>query len=106
MKKIFKMFRHPLSDVLNHKNENFRRPGLKDKIKDNKNKKISNYYKDLAFNVQDLAEKTMVHLGNYTKKITKEKKLCMAGGVALNSVGNNKILKKAKFKDIFVFCML
>ena len=45
----------------------------------------------------------MVHLGNYTKKITKEKKLCMAGGVALNSVGNNKILKKAKFKDIFVF---
>jgi len=97
------MFRHPLSDVLNHKNNNFRRPGLKMKIKDNKNKKMSKYYKDLAFNVQELAEKTMVHLGNYTKKITKEKKLCMAGGVALNSVGNNKILKKAKFKDIFVF---
>ena len=97
------MFRHPLSDVLNHKNNNFRRPGLKVKIKDNKNKKMSKYYKDLAFNVQELAEKTMVHLGNYTKKITKEKKLCMAGGVALNSVGNNKILKKAKFKDIFVF---
>ena len=97
------MFRHPLSDVLNHKNSNFRRPGLKVKIKDNKNKKMSQYFKDLAFNVQDLAERTMVHLGNYTKKITKESKLCMAGGVALNSVGNNQILKKAKFKDIFVF---
>lgn len=97
------MFRHPLSDVLNHQNSNFRRPGLKIKIKENKNKKISKYYKDLAFNVQDLTERTMVHLGNYTKKISKESKLCMAGGVALNSVGNNKILKKSKFKDIFVF---
>ena len=100
------MYRHPLSDVLNHKNDNFRRPGLKVKIKDNKNKKISNYYKDLAFNVQDLAEKTMVHLGNYTKKITKKKKLCMAGGVALNSVGNNKILKKQNSKIFLFSCML
>ncbi len=97
------MFRHPLSDVLNHKNNNFRRPALKIKVKDNINKKMNRYYKDLAFSVQDLAEKTMAHLGSYTKKITKEKNLCMAGGVALNSVGNNKILKKSKFKKIFVF---
>ena len=97
------MFRHPLSDVLNHKNDNFRRPSLKLEIKDNKNKKMSKYYKDWAFSIQDLAERTMAHLGSYTKKITKEKRLCMAGGVALNSVGNNKILKKSKFKDIFVF---
>ena len=51
------MYRHPLSDVLNHKNDNFRRLGLKVKIKDNKNKKICNYYKDLAFNVRILQKK-------------------------------------------------
>jgi carbamoyltransferase len=97
------MFRHPLSDVLNHKDQNYRRPLLKIKVKDNKKKVFSIYQKNLAFSIQDLAEKTMIHLGNYTKKITDEKKLCMAGGVALNSVANNKILKNSKFRDLFVF---
>tara|TARA_A100001015_G_scaffold321322_1_gene451458 strand:+ start:1771 stop:3981 length:2211 start_codon:yes stop_codon:yes gene_type:complete len=97
------MPRHPLSDVLNHKHANFKRPKLKIKIKQNRSKKISNYFKNIAFSIQDLAEDTMVHLGKYTKKITKDNKLCLAGGVALNSVGNNKILKVSKFKDMFVF---
>jgi carbamoyltransferase len=97
------MYRHPLSDVLNHENENFRRPKLKIKIKQNKNKKMSKYFKDLAFSIQDLAEDTMAYLGKYTEKITKEKKLCLAGGVALNSVGNNKILNNSNFNEIFVF---
>ena len=31
------------------------------------------------------------------------KKLCMAGGVALNSVANQKILRHCELEDIFVF---
>ena len=97
------MFRHPLSDVLNHTNSNFKRPKLKLKIKQNKSKKMSPYFKNLAFSIQDLAEKTMAHLGKYTHKLTKESNLCLSGGVALNSVGNNKILKSSKFSEVYVF---
>ena len=45
----------------------------------------------------------MVHLGKELYKTVKSNNLCLAGGVALNSVANKKLLDKSNFKNIFVF---
>jgi carbamoyltransferase len=39
---------------------------------------------------------------DHVQRVTGEKNLCFAGGVALNSVANGKILSRTKFKDIFI----
>ncbi len=43
-----------------------------------------------AFEVQEECEKALLHLAKYAKK-TGKNKLCISGGVGLNSVSNNKI---------------
>ncbi len=93
--------RMPRTDLLSLKNPKLKKLVFKKKI--NIPKKMSKNYKDWAYAVQDLCEKIMVHLGKDIKKITKSKNLCLAGGVALNSVGNEKVMKINKFKNIHIF---
>ena len=45
----------------------------------------------------------MVHLGKDIQEKTKSKNICLAGGVALNSVANHKLFQKTNFKNIFIF---
>ncbi|MFC1606536.1 carbamoyltransferase [Candidatus Latescibacterota bacterium] len=59
------------------------------------------HYFDIAASLQKVFNETMVHIGNVLFKETGEKKLCMAGGVALNSVANGVILKECPFDDIW-----
>ncbi len=98
------MRRQPHSDVLNHINKNFR-PSLIRQNYPTANKKnvTSRKFCDWAFKIQDVAEKVMIHLGKKVFQKTKCKNICLAGGVALNSVANNKLIKNSKFKEIFVF---
>ncbi len=58
--------------------------------------------KDLAFSAQRILEELMIELCIYIKEQTNAKKLCLAGGVALNSVANYKIYKKKIFEQIFI----
>lgn len=97
------MRKMPYSDVLNQVSDKFRPNILKFAHKKLVKKKISNYFKDWAYRVQDISEKVLVHLGGDIKKITKNNNICLAGGVALNSVANFKLFIKNKFKKIFVF---
>ena len=60
------------------------------------------YQADLAFAAQQLLEEMIIHLALYLHKLTNSTNLCLAGGVALNSVANAKILKKTPFKNIFI----
>jgi carbamoyltransferase len=60
------------------------------------------YKADLAFAAQQLLEEMIIHLALHLHKLTKSTNLCLAGGVALNSVANSKILKKTPFKNIFI----
>ena len=55
---------------------------------------------DLARSVQDVTEEVMLRISRHVKKITGKKNLCLAGGVALNCVGNGKILKEKIFDNI------
>lgn len=59
--------------------------------------------KDLAATLQDVTEKIGVHLAKHLYEITKEKNLCIGGGVALNSVMNFKILENVPFENIYIY---
>lgn len=64
--------------------------------------KLTQKEMDLARSVQEVTEEIMVRMARYVKKETGEKNLCLAGGVALNCVGNGKILKKGIFDKIWI----
>jgi carbamoyltransferase len=55
-----------------------------------------------AFEVQRECDRAMLHLAHYAKEKTGADYLCISGGVGLNSVANNKIMRSGLFKDVFV----
>lgn len=63
---------------------------------------ITQFHKDIAMSLQKVTEEAIFSALNYLHKITGEENICMAGGVALNSVANGKILKKTPFKKIWI----
>ncbi len=63
---------------------------------------ITQDYMDIAQSVQVVTEEIMLKMANHVHKVTKCDKLCLAGGVALNCVGNGKILKHGPFSDIWI----
>lgn len=98
------MLRMPVSDVLNQINENYRPNVIKQKIRQANKKNIMNkYFKDWAFMIQKTTEEVVSKLGTNLYNKTKNKNICLAGGVALNSVANEILFKRNKFKDMFIF---
>jgi len=57
---------------------------------------------DLARSVQEVTEEVMLRQARFARKITGSKNLCLAGGVALNCVGNGKILREGIFDNIWI----
>ncbi len=57
---------------------------------------------DLARSVQDVTEEVMLRISKHVKNVTGKRNLCLAGGVALNCVGNGKILKEKIFDNIWI----
>ncbi len=57
---------------------------------------------DLARSVQDVCELVMMKMATHAKKVTGLDNLCLAGGVALNCVGNGKLLRDGPFKNIWI----
>jgi carbamoyltransferase len=57
---------------------------------------------DLARSIQDATEEVMLRQARYIRKESGEKNLCLAGGVALNCVGNGKILAEKIFDNIWI----
>jgi carbamoyltransferase len=64
--------------------------------------KENQYYADIAASIQSVTEQIMLKMANYAYKETGINKLCMAGGVALNSVANKKILAETPFEEIYI----
>jgi carbamoyltransferase len=95
--------RLPNSDYHSQKKKPNRKQLFFNIKKSNEKNIMKTPYVDWAYAVQKLAEKTMVHLGNDIYKKTKSKNLCIAGGVALNCIANEKIAKKTKNKKIHIF---
>jgi carbamoyltransferase len=57
---------------------------------------------DLARSVQDVCEEIMMRMARTAHRETGLDNLCLAGGVALNCVGNGKILRNGPFKNIWI----
>jgi len=57
---------------------------------------------DLARSVQEVTEMVMLRAANHVHHQTGSKNLCLAGGVALNCVGNGRILREGPFKKIWI----
>jgi carbamoyltransferase len=57
---------------------------------------------DLARSLQDATEEIMLRMARHIQKETGAENLCLAGGVALNCVGNGKILRSGIFKNIWI----
>ncbi len=57
---------------------------------------------DLAASVQAVLEEHYFSLLNWVYRRTKQKRLCLAGGVALNCVANGKIFEKTPFRELYV----
>ncbi|MBU0477612.1 carbamoyltransferase [bacterium] len=57
---------------------------------------------DIAHSIQKVTEEIMLKLANHVHRITHQKYLCLAGGVALNCVGNGRILREGPFEEIWI----
>lgn len=60
------------------------------------------YYADVAASIQRATEDVLLKMVNHLHEKTGLKKLCMAGGVALNSVANGRILRETPFEEVFI----
>lgn len=57
---------------------------------------------DLARSIQVITEEAMLKMVKHAHKETGLRKLCMAGGVALNCVANGRVLREGPFQDIWI----
>ena len=56
----------------------------------------------MAMAVQRITEEVMLKMAATAQQLTGSKKLCLAGGVALNCVANSKILQQGLFDEVFI----
>ncbi|HEV2379639.1 MAG TPA: carbamoyltransferase [Terriglobia bacterium] len=64
--------------------------------------KLNQHYADIAASIQKVTEELLVGMARNLQKMTGQTKLCIAGGVGLNSVANTRILNETAFEEIFV----
>ena len=67
-----------------------------------KEEALTQYHKDLAASVQRITEEVIFHVLRYVHKKTGLDKVCIAGGVAQNSVANGKITRNTPFKEVYI----
>lgn len=63
---------------------------------------VTQEYCDMAMAIQDVTEEIILKLAREARRLTGSKKLCLAGGVALNCVANGRLLRENIFEDIWI----
>ena len=66
------------------------------------NSKLTQLDMDLAASIQKVTEEIIIKLCKSIAETTKQKNLCLAGGVALNCVANGILLKEKIFDNIWI----
>lgn len=79
--------------------DHFGRPARDPKLGD---KTLDPFYCDIAASIQRVTEEIVLKMARHLHAITGMKALCMAGGVALNSVANYKVLRQGPFTDLYI----
>jgi carbamoyltransferase len=57
---------------------------------------------DMARSVQAVAEEIIMRMVRHVHRMTRQRYLCLAGGVALNCVANGRVLREGPFEDIWI----
>ena len=57
---------------------------------------------DIAASIQDVTEEVMLRMARHVHQQTGSKNLVLAGGVALNCVGNGRILREGPFEKLWI----
>jgi carbamoyltransferase len=57
---------------------------------------------DIAASIQVVTEEILLRMARHVHAETGQKKLCLAGGVALNCVANGRILREGPFEDLWI----
>lgn len=60
------------------------------------------HYANIAASIQTATEEILLKMANHAYERTGAKQLCMAGGVALNSVANGRILRETPFEEVYI----
>ncbi len=64
--------------------------------------KKNQYYADVAASIQQVTEEIVLAMVRHLHAETGLDKLCMAGGVALNSVANGRVIRETPIREVFV----
>ena len=67
-----------------------------------KGEELTQFHKDMAASVQRFTEELIFHILNALQKRTGLKNVCIAGGVAQNSVANGKITTRTSFTNVYI----
>lgn len=63
---------------------------------------LTSFHHDIAASLQAMYEEAFFHRVNWLQKKTGLKRLCLAGGCAMNSVANGKIFRNTDFDEVFI----
>jgi carbamoyltransferase len=63
---------------------------------------LTQRHMDIAASIQSVLDESMLRIARDLASRTGQRKLCMAGGVALNCVSNGKLLRSGLFSDIWI----
>lgn len=63
---------------------------------------LGQFQMDIAASIQEVTEEVMLKTARYAREVTGKKNLVLAGGVALNCVGNGVILREGPFDKIWI----
>src|SRR6202040_3959580 len=63
---------------------------------------LNQHYADVAASIQRVTEDLLLNMANRLYKQTGLKRLCLAGGVGLNSVANSRLLNETPFEELYV----
>ncbi len=64
--------------------------------------KLTQREMDMAASVQAVTEEAMLKTAHHVHRETGMKNLCLAGGVALNCVGNGRVLREGPFENVWI----
>jgi carbamoyltransferase len=67
-----------------------------------KDEPLTQYHKDMAASIQRITEELIFHILGHLHKTTGLDNICIAGGVAQNSVANGKLTRQTPFKNVYI----
>lgn len=80
----------------------FNKPFLPERERNWEKSPSMQHWKDVAWRVQDDAEKLLLKRAIWLREATGSKNLCIAGGVGLNCVANGRIVREAGYDNVWI----